>query len=65
LSRTPTRTPRPWAASSPTGSNRAWLANRGIWEALPGAGPTTAVPATSTDVARYVNAYSELLAQLR
>ena len=33
---------------------RAWLANRGIWEALPGAGPTTAVPATSTDVARYV-----------
>ncbi len=44
---------------------RAWLANRGIWEALPGAGPTTAVPATSTDVARYVNAYGELLAQLR
>ena len=35
---------------------RAWLGNRGIWEALPGAGPTTPVPATSTDVARYVNA---------
>jgi hypothetical protein len=44
---------------------RAWLANRGIWEALPGAGPTTPVPATSTDVARYINAYGELLAQLR
>src|SRR5215468_6897289 len=44
---------------------RVWLANRGVWEALPGAGPTTAVPATSTDVARYVNAYGELLAQLR
>ena len=44
---------------------RAWLANRGIWEALPGAGPTTPVPATSMDVARYINAYGELLAQLR
>jgi len=44
---------------------RAWLANRGIWEALPGAGPTTSVPATSMDVARYINAYGELLAQLR
>jgi glutamate-1-semialdehyde 2,1-aminomutase len=44
---------------------RAWLANRGIWEALPGAGPTTPVPATSADVARYIDAYGELLAQLR
>jgi hypothetical protein len=44
---------------------RIWLANRGIWEALPGAGPTVLVPATRTDVARYVNAYAELLAKLR
>jgi len=44
---------------------RIWLANRGIWEALPGAGPTVPVPATSADVTRYLEAYSELLAQLR
>ena len=44
---------------------RAWLANRGIWEALPGAGPTACVPAARADVDRYVNAYGELLAQLR
>jgi glutamate-1-semialdehyde 2,1-aminomutase len=44
---------------------RLWLANRGIWEALPGAGPTVPVPATREDVARYVSAYAELLAELR
>ncbi len=44
---------------------RIWLANRGIWDALPGAGPTVPVPATRTDVTRYVNAYAELLAELR
>ena len=44
---------------------RIWLANRGIWEALPGAGPTVPVPATRADVARYVSAYGELLAELR
>ena len=44
---------------------RLWLANRGIWDALPGAGPTVPVPATRADVTRYVNAYAELLAQLR
>ncbi len=44
---------------------RIWLANRGIWEALPGAGPTVPVPATRTDVARYLQAYHDLLAQLR
>ncbi len=44
---------------------RIWLANRGIWEALPGAGPTACVPATAADVARYVGAYGELLAELR
>jgi glutamate-1-semialdehyde 2,1-aminomutase len=44
---------------------RIWLANRGIWEALPGAGPTVCVPASRGDVDRYVNAYAELLAELR
>lgn len=43
---------------------RIWLANRGVWEALPGAGPTVPVPATTIDVDRYVTAYSELLARL-
>jgi glutamate-1-semialdehyde 2,1-aminomutase len=44
---------------------RVWLANRGIWEALPGAGPTVPLPAARADVDRYVSAYGELLAQLR
>jgi glutamate-1-semialdehyde 2,1-aminomutase len=44
---------------------RIWLANRGVWEALPGAGPTVPVPATRADVARYLEAYRDLLAQLR
>jgi glutamate-1-semialdehyde 2,1-aminomutase len=43
---------------------RIWLANRGIWEALPGAGPTVPVPATRTEVDRYINAYAELLTKL-
>ncbi len=43
---------------------RIWMANRGIWEALPGAGPTVPVPATREDVDRYVAAYGELLARL-
>jgi glutamate-1-semialdehyde 2,1-aminomutase len=43
---------------------RVWLANRGVWEALPGAGPTACVPATSADVARYTEAYADLLGKL-
>jgi glutamate-1-semialdehyde 2,1-aminomutase len=43
---------------------RIWLANRGVWEALPGAGPTVPVPATRADVGRYVQAYGDLLAEL-
>jgi glutamate-1-semialdehyde 2,1-aminomutase len=43
---------------------RIWLANRGIWEALPGAGPTVPIPATSDDINRYLTAYEELLAEL-
>jgi glutamate-1-semialdehyde 2,1-aminomutase len=40
---------------------RIWLANRGIWEALAGAGPTVPVPATRADVDGYIEAYTELL----
>jgi glutamate-1-semialdehyde 2,1-aminomutase len=43
---------------------RVWLANRGIWEALPGAGPTVPVPAGEADVDRYLGAYAELLVAL-
>lgn len=43
---------------------RIWLANRGVWEALPGAGPTVPVPATRADVTRYLDAYRELLTAL-
>jgi glutamate-1-semialdehyde 2,1-aminomutase len=44
---------------------RIWLANRGVWEALPGAGPTVPVPATAADVTRYLEAYGDLLTALR
>jgi glutamate-1-semialdehyde 2,1-aminomutase len=44
---------------------RLWLANRGIWDGLPGAGPTVPVPASRADVASYVSAYGDLLAELR
>jgi glutamate-1-semialdehyde aminotransferase len=43
---------------------RIWLANRGVWEGLPGAGPTVTVPATRADVDRYLTAYGEVLAEL-
>ena len=44
---------------------RIWLANRGVWDALPGAGPTVPVPATSAEVTRYLEAYRGLLSELR
>jgi glutamate-1-semialdehyde aminotransferase len=43
---------------------RIWLANRGVWEGLPGAGPTVPVPATHSDVERYVQAYGDVLEKL-
>src|SRR5947199_10168 len=52
-------------AETPTRLRRIWLANRGVWEALPGAGPTVPIPATRAHVERYLNAYAELLAELR
>jgi len=44
---------------------RIWMANRGVWEALPGAGPTMTIPAGPPDVERYVVAYAELLTTIR
>lgn len=44
-----------------TATQRVWLANRGVWEALPGAGPTMAVPAREADVDLYLDAYASLL----
>jgi glutamate-1-semialdehyde 2,1-aminomutase len=43
---------------------RVWLANRGVWEAIVGAGPVCSVPATDADVDAYVGAWDELLAAL-
>jgi glutamate-1-semialdehyde 2,1-aminomutase len=43
---------------------RAYLANRSVWEAIPGAGPTVPVPATENDVDRYVRAFTGLLQEL-
>ncbi len=43
---------------------RVYLANRGVWEAIVGAGPTCPVPATEEDVDRYVTAYGSLIAEL-
>lgn len=43
---------------------RVYLANRGVWEAIPGAGPTVPVPAITEDVDRYVGVYGGALAEL-
>ena len=40
---------------------RIWLANRGVWEAIVGAGPVVPVPATDEDVDHYLTAFDELL----
>jgi glutamate-1-semialdehyde aminotransferase len=43
---------------------RTWLANRGVWEAIVGAGPTVPVPGTAEDVDAYVGAFGELVFEL-
>ena len=43
---------------------RVYMANRGVWDAIVGAGPTCSVPANQDDVDRYVEAYSQFLAEL-
>jgi glutamate-1-semialdehyde 2,1-aminomutase len=44
---------------------RIWLANRGVWEAIVGAGPVVPVPATEEDVDAYVAGFDGLLQTLR
>jgi glutamate-1-semialdehyde 2,1-aminomutase len=43
---------------------RVYLANRGVWDAIVGAGPTCSVPATEDDVGAYVDALGELIGEL-
>jgi glutamate-1-semialdehyde aminotransferase len=43
---------------------RVWLANRGVWEAIVGAGPVVPVPATDEDVDAYVGAWGEMVSAL-
>ncbi len=43
---------------------RIWLANRGVWEAIVGAGPVASIPAADEDVDSYLAAWNELLAAL-
>ena len=43
---------------------RVYLANRGVWEAIVGAGPTCSIPSAEQDVDRYVDAYESLLREL-
>jgi glutamate-1-semialdehyde 2,1-aminomutase len=43
---------------------RIWLANRGVWEAIVGAGPVASVPATDADVDAYLAGWESLLAAL-
>jgi glutamate-1-semialdehyde 2,1-aminomutase len=40
---------------------RVWLANRGVWEAIVGAGPVCSVPCSDEDVASYLSAWDSLL----
>jgi glutamate-1-semialdehyde 2,1-aminomutase len=40
---------------------RIWLGNRGVWEAIVGAGPVCSVPATEEDVDAYLSAWDGLL----
>jgi glutamate-1-semialdehyde 2,1-aminomutase len=43
---------------------RVWLANRGVWEAIVGAGPVCSVPCADADVDAYLAAWDSLLEAL-
>jgi glutamate-1-semialdehyde 2,1-aminomutase len=43
---------------------RIWLANRGVWEAIVGAGPVCSVPAADEDVDAYLAGWDSLLGAL-
>ena len=43
---------------------RIWLVNRGVWEAIVGAGPVVPVPGTAEDVDTYLDAFDSCLKAL-
>jgi glutamate-1-semialdehyde 2,1-aminomutase len=43
---------------------RVYLANRGVWDAIVGAGPTCSVAATDEDVDRFLAAFTDLMHEL-
>jgi glutamate-1-semialdehyde 2,1-aminomutase len=43
---------------------RIYLANRGVWDAIVGAGPTCSVAATDEDVDAYLGAFADLMHEL-
>jgi glutamate-1-semialdehyde 2,1-aminomutase len=43
---------------------RIWLANRGVWEAIVGAGPVVSVPAVDDDIEAYLRGWDSLLGAL-
>jgi glutamate-1-semialdehyde 2,1-aminomutase len=43
---------------------RVYLANRGVWDAIVGAGPTCSVAATDADVDAYLTAFADLVGEL-
>src|SRR4051812_21979550 len=43
---------------------RVYLANRGVWDAIVGAGPTCSIAATDQDVDAYLAAFADLIGEL-
>jgi glutamate-1-semialdehyde 2,1-aminomutase len=43
---------------------RVYLANRGVWDAIVGAGPTCSIAATDEDVDAYLAAFADLIGEL-
>jgi glutamate-1-semialdehyde 2,1-aminomutase len=43
---------------------RVYLANRGVWDAIVGAGPTCSVAAADEDVDAYLAAFTDLVGEL-
>ena len=43
---------------------RVYLANRGVWDAIVGAGPTCSVAASTADVDAYLSAIASLIDEL-
>jgi hypothetical protein len=41
-----------------------FLANRGVWDAIVGAGPTCPIPSDDEDVDRYLEAFGALIVDL-